>query len=390
MMLYAVHAHGETKSVTVTFGSHAYQTFKTTQEEENHGLNINKATAAPNIARSLITAQDTQDQVIWQPAQIMTPGSTHTYTMSGAALDEPLWVEIEGEFVKAGGGAGGAGAQKPDFEITVLKVEFKESAVNNGFDDTTHPRWLVVPVNNSPNTKMAVAEITPSSGASHVDFQVANTNKATVSPATAFSASQTATLTGQAKGETALDARTGGSVCTTLNLAVKDKKSVKVAIHFMKDNAGHSTTTSDADAIINHLNTVFTPQANVVFVKHSADSPTVPKDLGPVVEWYATEPANEWDDVVTAARDATADVNLYFVWEYEQDGTPDTDNANAGTLGTDCLIEDNRGTRTIPHEVGHALGLADRSSGDTRALMWFTATYSDTKIIKVEVDTVNP
>ena len=155
MMLYAVYAYGETKSVTVTFGSHAYQTFTTTQPGENHGLNINKATAAPNIARSLITAQDTQDQVIWQPAQITTAASTHTYTMSGAALDEPLWVEIEGTFVKAGGGGGGTGAQKPDFEVTIIKVDLKEVSFSgtkyhtvkkdDGSQDYTAPTGRTIP-----------------------------------------------------------------------------------------------------------------------------------------------------------------------------------------------------------------------------------------------------
>ena len=124
-IMMAAAIYGETKGVTVTFGSHAYQTFKTTQAGENHTLNINKATPAPNIARSLIAAQDTQDQVIWQPAGITAAASTHTYTMSGAALNEPLWVEIEGEFVKSG--AGGAGAQKPDFVVSVLKVELKST-----------------------------------------------------------------------------------------------------------------------------------------------------------------------------------------------------------------------------------------------------------------------
>ena len=119
LLLYAFQVYGETKSVTVSLGSHAYQTFKTIQAGENHILNINKASTAPNIARSQIMAQDTQDQVIWNPSQITTPAATHTFTMTGAKLNEPLWVEIEGAFLKASGGAGSAGIPMSDFRVTV-------------------------------------------------------------------------------------------------------------------------------------------------------------------------------------------------------------------------------------------------------------------------------
>jgi hypothetical protein len=125
--------YAETKSVTVTFGSHAYQTFKTTQAGETHGLNINKAAAAPNIARSLITAQDTQDAVLWKPARITTAAQTHSYIMTGTKLNEPLWVEIEGEFVKGTGGTG-TGVAKPDFEVTVYNV-------NIMFSDPDSSEW---------------------------------------------------------------------------------------------------------------------------------------------------------------------------------------------------------------------------------------------------------
>ncbi len=130
-IMMAAAIYGEPKSVTVKHGTHAYQTFKTTQEGETHTLNINKATTAPNIARSLITAQDTQDQIIWKPARIETEGQTHTYTMTGTKLNEPLWVEIEGEFVKSTGGSGVAGVVKPDFEVRVNVVEFDNVWVRN-------------------------------------------------------------------------------------------------------------------------------------------------------------------------------------------------------------------------------------------------------------------
>ena len=118
--------YGEPKSVTVAPGSHAYQTFKTTMAGEYHILDITKASTAPNIAHSWITAQD--DQVLWEPAQITKEAATHTYTLTGAQLDTPLWVEFEGNFVKiaVSGKKGPAVTPPSDFKATVLTVEIEE------------------------------------------------------------------------------------------------------------------------------------------------------------------------------------------------------------------------------------------------------------------------
>ena len=269
---------------------------------------------------------------------------------------------------------------------TVPDIEFKEIGANNGFDDTTVPEWLIVPVNNALNTKTAIAEIDPAIVAPEVSFEVLDTSKATVSPVNASTGYETVTLTGQASGDTALKAKVETTDCKTLNLAVKDKRTVRVAIHFMQDIAGHSTSRNNADAIIDELNICYTPQANVVFTKHSSDSPVVPTDLGSVVELYASNPANEWDDVINAAQDATAEINLYFVWEFECDGTPLTDNAAGGRIGTDAIIEDKDNPHTVCHETGHTLGLWD-SNIDERNLM--KSGGSGFKIFKFEADLLN-
>ncbi len=280
---------------------------------------------------------------------------------------------------------------------TVIDVdlEFEETVSNNGFDDTVDPPWLVVPVNNPPNQNTVKVNIEPSAAISQVYFTIDDTAKATVSPVQASSSPQTLTLTGVAKGHTVLRARVGsssGPVCKTLNICVRDKKVVNVDFHFMQDNASHQTSrsTSEADSFISTLNTIWTPQANVVFQKGNVDSPTVITDLGTVIEWYPTNPANEWDDIVAFRNGVAPDV--FFVWEYEQDGTPATDNADAAQLNGDILFEDSAGTQvgeTLAHEMGHHFGINPSDYTDHQEqLMHAYTDIRGQKITHAQVDQV--
>ena len=286
----------------------------------------------------------------------------------------------------------------PDnIQVSIPSVDFEETAPNNGFDDTVDPPWLVVPVNNPPNQNTVKVNIEPSAAAAQVYFTIDDPAKATVSPAQASSSPQTLTLTGVAKGHTALRARVGsssGPICKTLNVCVRDKKVVIVDFHFMQDNASNQTSrsTSEADGFVSTLNTIWTPQANVVFQKGSVDSPTVPTNLGSVVEWYPTNPANEWDDIVAFRNGSAPDV--FFVWEYEQDGTPATDNADAAQLGGDILFEDNAGSEvgeTLAHEMGHFLAVSPADYTDRQdQLMHAYTDVRGQKITHAQVDQANP
>ena len=55
-------------------------------------------------------------------------------------------------------------------------------------------------------------------------------------------------------------------------------------------------------------------------------------------------------------------MNLFFVWEYEQDALTVVDGADAGTLGANCIFEDQAGSQiaeTLSHEIGHFLKCGD-------------------------------
>lgn len=285
------------------------------------------------------------------------------------------------------------GKESPKDAIVVFGVKFEKSALCSGFDDTIDPPWLIVP---QSGTNTAKAIIAPSTFVAKVDFESGNKNKATISPTKASMSPQTITVTGVAKGETNVKAKIDNSVAGTLNISVKERKTVKVALHYMKDNAGHSTTRSKADAqsFIDKMNAIWKSQANIVFTKFAVDEPTVLKDLGDVVEWYAAPALNEWDDVV-AFGVAGADLNIFFVWEYEQDGTPSTDNADAAELSGNILFEDNAGSEvgeTMAHEAGHFLNVSPSDYTDASRkdeLMYKFTDVRGCKILKAQADQAN-
>lgn len=177
LMLSTSRVYGETKNVTVSSGSHESQAFYTAYAGENHSLHINKASAAPNIASSRITSQDTQDQVIWAPAQIATPASTHTYTMNGAQLAEPLWVEIEGTFVKAGGSIGVPSIPSPDFNVTVTAIKVELNLLSAGPQGGSSATRFANNVASGPIAINGTVTVTPSDQVNNVALRLAHNVK---------------------------------------------------------------------------------------------------------------------------------------------------------------------------------------------------------------------
>ena len=108
--------------------------------------------------------------------------------------------------------------------------------------------------------------------------------------------------------------------------------------------------------------------------------------------WDAT-PTSEWN-TVTALGDASADMNYFLVWEYEQDATPTIDDTDAGTLGGNCIFEDNAGFHvgvTMAHELGHFLGRHDHYVVARRLeLMYGTTDQRGIHLTKDDVNGMNP
>jgi hypothetical protein len=148
------------------------------------------------------------------------------------------------------------------------------------------------------------------------------------------------------------------------------------------------------DDWVSKANDILLPQANVKIVKQDVrPDHLIDQDLGDVVRFSSHldgVPASEHEwDVVTATRDG-AELNVFFVWEYEQDATPDVDHTAAGTSDGNCIFEDNIGREThdtLAHEVGHHLG-ADHSGDGLDLLM--SPFRTDTRISRPHANTMNP
>jgi len=178
-----------------------------------------------------------------------------------------------------------------------------------------------------------------------------------------------------------------------LDVDVKRPKPVRTAFHYVDDNRQQRTARriADLNAMITVINGVLSQQANVQVVRHNARALPIAANLRRVVRFSShlsgiRARQHEWDDV-TAHADATADFNVFFVVEYEQDRTPHVDNVDAATLGGSCIMEDNMAQpagETLAHELGHHLGLADKTlpAGD---LM----TPAGRKLRKAEINTMN-
>ncbi len=275
-----------------------------------------------------------------------------------------------------------------------MPSQFKEHRANNGFDAAAVPPWVMVPLTGFNLVKLTnAAGLTVTSSAPAIA-------KIVTFGRLAPDGHQGFMIVGKRVGNVVIHARRGPTLCARLDVSVKRKKTVKIAFNFVKDNAGHATTRTSAsvNGWVAAMNRIFLPQANILIMKQSSRNVAVPANLGAVVRFSthiagAPAAAHEWDDVI-ALRDNTADLNLFFVWEYEQDATPGTDHTDAGTLGGNCIFEDNAGTQigeTLAHETGHFLGAPDMNAAADRHLLMFGITDTrGQKIPKAHANTMNP
>jgi hypothetical protein len=103
---------------------------------------------------------------------------------------------------------------------------------DSGFDGTNATPdfpWLSVAVGQT--TQVARAEIPLVINPMDVDFQSADLSRATVSPSTANSPTQTLQVIGKTTGETAIDAVVDGDIHASLNVAVYTKRKVTIAAY---------------------------------------------------------------------------------------------------------------------------------------------------------------
>ena len=282
-----------------------------------------------------------------------------------------------------------------------MAVTFSPRLAFHGFDRSVSPDWQMVPV--------GATRVLTVAGARGLVPRVRDTAALDAVQSTR-GGTTTLTLTGKAAGRTWVEwvpsLTSVGAVQTgfTLEVSVKDEKKIRTAFHYVDDGRRQVTRRriADLNAMITAANAILTPQANVTIERKSAAALPIAQDLGRVVRFssHLTGPPHnvpiaqhEWDDMVALA-DATADFNVFFVREYEDDTTPFSDLADAGTLASDktCVFEDRLGHaagRVLAHETMHLLGFSGHSA--SRRHLIATGEHGLGRIInRDQANTINP
>ena len=269
-----------------------------------------------------------------------------------------------------------------------------------GFDKDAAPKWQMVPV--SGDRYMALRD---GVGLTVTSTDVTKLTATEINRSALPSAGQRMPLQasdrifklrGVAKGSARIQAKAGAVLRAELEVDIKDRKNVGITFNFVRDSAGHHTIRVPASAAqwVRDVNGIYNGQANIFVTLRATRNVAVPSNLGPQVMWDATA-GSEWN-TVTALGDAGADLNVFLVWEYEQDATPAVDNTNAGTLTGNTIMEDHLTAGkptfvTIGHEMGHHLGASDRNSATEKAFLMFGAgTRTGVHLPKADVNTMNP
>jgi hypothetical protein len=140
----------------------------------------------------------------------------------------------------------------------------------------------------------------------------------------------------------------------TLKVIVLDKKTVKVAIRPVQVRDGKQLVSlgnaADPKKLLNEMNAIWNPQANVYFELGRTDAATI-EGLSPQADAIEMQklPKGFLDE-----RDSGSALTFFLVRKVTDGGTPDNGATNAKERV--ALIADSRSDSTMAHEAGHFLG----------------------------------
>lgn len=306
---------------------------------------------------------------------------TITFFVEGIEKSPGTSQTVIGVQVDPDGASGPASWSAGDHvRTTVVDVQFEAPNSNDpyrGFDFTINPNGLMVPL-PAGNTN-AVKVRTGQNGAK---FKLRSTDptKATV-PSGTYLLDFDLEVTSVGVGETVIEVYTDTPdqlVVGDLRAYMLQRKELKVKFHHASDNGGHSSVLSqnDAQAILDRMNEIWQPQANVEFTIPAGlfvTDPQIQSNLGAVVQFYDIPgpPCNQTGSsdwrLVTANEDSNITLDVFFAWEYEQDCPPDENagdsqteaSASAGLAIGDDAMSLQHGV-VYGHEAGHHMVPSDR------------------------------
>ena len=204
------------------------------------------------------------------------------------------------------------------------------------------------------------------------------------------------TVLGTGGGSTLIEARDPSGAVLLARLLVVVKPAVRhaIAIHVVRDNAGHSSQrgTSSIQLIVTEMNDVYRRQANVSLVwDGSVNLVTVARDLGDKIESAEGNPSDEWL-AVTSLGAQGARCRVFFVHDFDFTNTAKEELGGVdGIPGRDAMIGDDTPqrleTKAVAHEVGHLLGLRHAAPDQ---LMGTDRVNAGLRISAAEADLLNP
>ncbi len=262
---------------------------------------------------------------------------------------------------------------------------------NNGFENG----WLIVPQNGQKDV-----ELSGGSGLNVVDggsfkkiIELKETTKGT-----SRVANRKFTIRGLKRGQTVIWVKKGSRTITRLVIQVAPQRTVTIAFNYVSDSAGHNTKRSPKTAVIlmQKLNSIYMPQANVKFHQIAARELKIKADLKKAVIRDQKNPSKDTFSLLVASRHPKAQINVFFVWECQKAGkSHDTDGvaeiAVSKNEKTNCMVEDNLGAsfeRVVAHEVGHNLGLKDDYSIPDLLMYGKTAKSVGTRLRRSEIERI--
>lgn len=151
-----------------------------------------------------------------------------------------------------------------------------------------------------------------------------------------------------------VEAKKASKAEATLKVLVLDKKTVKVAIRAVQVRDGKQLVifgnAADPKKLLDEMNAVWNPQANVYFELGRTDAATI-DGISPQANAIEIQklPQGFLDE-----RDSGSALTFFLVRKVTNGGTPDNGVTNAKERIS--LIADSRSDSTMAHEAGHFLG----------------------------------
>ncbi|MEX0774873.1 MAG: hypothetical protein WD042_04060, partial [Phycisphaeraceae bacterium] len=286
---------------------------------------------------------------------------------------------------------------------STLATEFIGTPGNQyGFDNTVTPHWISTEANTSKTTHPSLI-VQPSSRAGEVTLSAADSGKISVAPGQVAQSPQPIDLASK------ISTKDISSIYAywpqfsdvypynKLHVAIYPMRYMTVACHIIDAPGLTPTSNPGTQSLSQNLNTIWCQAVVSVSVKPVVTD-TVNYDLNGNGKLDLVD--NEELAIINAARDPTAQINVYIVKAFA--ALPDGSvpwGYRRGT-GTDIFVRDGYLSNTIAHEIGHVLGLGHPTpSGDgptmaqqLRQVMYGepTDTGTGTLLVKTEWDAVHP